>query len=207
MQSKVNILADDMGNVIRQSSNNSEYAYVRLQQDRVTFGNNGWVKKSSISTLLHGKLEDLQSLDLKANATLPGKLIIKEQLEPFSNNDPDRDLKYAGDTGIICCVDGQPIYRKTFYVVDETAQDVLIAHNNGDAIREANGTSTSVKIKNATTKEAFGVDADTVAESVGVEEEKQEGFDNTTIDDPDDLEAEEVVDEVEEVLEEETFEL
>jgi hypothetical protein len=199
MQSKVNILADDMGNVIRQSSNNSEYAYVRLQQDRVTFGNNGWVKKSSISTLLHGKLEDLQSLDLKANATLPGKLIIKEQLEPFSNNDPDRDLKYAGDTGIICCVDGQPIYRKTFYVVDETAQDVLIAHNNGDAIREANGTSTSVKIKNATTKEAFGVDADTVAESVGVEDTVEETVD-------------EVVDEVEEtveeeVLEEETFEL
>jgi hypothetical protein len=194
MQSKVNILADDMGNVIRQSSNNSEYAYVRLQQDRVTFGNNGWVKKSNVSTLLHGKLEDLQSLNLQAGATLPGKLIIKESLEPFSKNDPDRDLKYAGDTGIICCVDGQPIYRKTFYVVDETAQDVLVAHNNGDAIKEANGTTTATKIKNATVNEAFGVDADTVAESVGVED--------TT---------EEVVDEVEEseeeVLEEETFEL
>jgi hypothetical protein len=195
MQSKVNILADDMGNVIRQSSNNSEYAYVRLQQDRVTFGNNGWVKKSSISTLLHGKLEDLQSLNLKANATLPGKLIIKEQLEPFSNNDPDRDLKYAGDTGIICCVDGQPIYRKTFYVVDETAQDVLIAHNNSDAIKEANGTTTSVKIKNATVKEAFGIDADIVAESVGVQNTQEEVVD----------EVEETVEE--EVLEEETFEL
>jgi len=195
MQSKVNILADDMGNVIRQSSNNSEYAYVRLQQDRVTFGNNGWVKKSSISTLLHGKLEDLQSLNLKANATLPGKLIIKEQLEPFSNNDPDRDLKYAGDTGIICCVDGQPIYRKTFYVVDETAQDVLIAHNNSDAIKEANGTTTSVKIKNATVKEAFGIDVDIVAESVGVQNTQEEVVD----------EVEETVEE--EVLEEETFEL
>jgi hypothetical protein len=195
MQSKVNILADDMGNVIRQSSNNSEYAYVRLQQDRVTFGNNGWVKKSTISTLLHGKLEDLQSLNLKANATLPGKLIIKEQLEPFSNNDPDRDLKYAGDTGIICCVDGQPIYRKTFYVVDETAQDVLIAHNNSDAIKEANGTTTSVKIKNATVKEAFGIDADIVAESVGVQNTQEEVVD----------EVEETVEE--EVLEEETFEL
>jgi len=45
MQSKVNIVADDMGNVIRQSSTSSEYGFVRLQQDRVTFGNNGWVKK------------------------------------------------------------------------------------------------------------------------------------------------------------------
>jgi len=195
MQSKVNILADDMGNVIRQSSNNSEYGYVRLQQDRVTFGNNGWVKKSNVSTLLHGKLEDLQSLNLEAGGTLPGKLIIRESLEPFSKNDPDRDMKYAGETGIVCCVDGQPIYRKTFYVVDQTAEDVLIAHNNGDAIREANGTATTAKIKNATTSEAFGIDADKVAESVEAE-----------------VKDEEVVDEVEEnveeeVLEEETFEL
>ena len=75
MQSKVNIIADDMGNVIRQSSTSSEYGYVRLQQDRVTFGNGGWVKKSNISTLLHGKLEDLQSIGLESMTTLPGYLL------------------------------------------------------------------------------------------------------------------------------------
>ena len=64
MQTKVNIIADDMGNVIRQSSTNSEFGHVRLQQERVTFGNTGWVKKSVLSTLLHGKLEDLQRLAL-----------------------------------------------------------------------------------------------------------------------------------------------
>jgi len=36
MQTKVNIIADDMGNVIRQSSTNSEFGHVRLQQERVT---------------------------------------------------------------------------------------------------------------------------------------------------------------------------
>ena len=86
MQSKVNIVADDMGNVIRQSSTSSEYGFVRLQQDRVTFGNNGWVKKSNISTLLHGKLEDLQSLGLDTMATIPGRIVIKEQLTPFNQN-------------------------------------------------------------------------------------------------------------------------
>ena len=126
MQNSVNILADDMGNVIRQSSSNSEYGYVRLQQQRVTFSNTGWVKNSNITTLLHGKMEDLQALDLKADDTLPGKIIIKESLEPFSNNDPDRDYKYAGETGIICAVDGQPIYRKTFFVADATAEDVPV---------------------------------------------------------------------------------
>ena len=115
MQTQVNIVADDMGNVIRQSQNNSEYGYVRLAQKRVTYGNNGWVKNSNLSTLLLGKMEDLQALDLNANTILPGKIVIKESLEPFNSTDPDRDLKYAGDTGIVCCVDGQPIYRKTFF--------------------------------------------------------------------------------------------
>ena len=192
MQSKVNILADDMGNVIRQSSNNSEYGYVRLQQDRVTFGNNGWVKKSNVSTLLHGKLEDLQSLNLEAGGTLPGKLIIRESLEPFSKNDPDRDMKYAGETGIVCCVDGQPIYRKAMFTADATAQDVLIAHTNGSDIREANGSATVSKIANGK------VAAATVEQAFDIKDESTE-----------EEATEDVVDEVEEVVEEEveTFEL
>jgi hypothetical protein len=163
MQSKVNIVADDMGNVIRQSSTSSEYGFVRLQQDRVTFGNNGWVKKSNISTLLHGKLEDLQSLGLDTMATIPGRIVIKEQLTPFNQNNPDRDLKYAGDTGIICCVDGEPIYRKTFYVADAASQDVLVAHNNSDAIKEANASDFNAAKSTVAMPEdpakAFGFDA------------------------------------------------
>jgi hypothetical protein len=202
MQKQVIILADDMGNVIRQSNNNSEYGYIRLQQDRVTFGNGGWVKRSKVSTLLHGKLEDLQSLDFKANSELAGKIIIKEQLEPFNSNDPDRDYKYAGDTGIICCVDGQPIYRKTFFVADTTAQDVLLAHTNGEDIKDANGTS-------STKSNTIGVPAASVEEAFDI---KSEGFDNSTVDDVDDLEEsnDEVTDEVSEETEElveETFEL
>ena len=162
MQTKVNIIADDMGNVIRQSSTNSEFGHVRLQQERVTFGNTGWVKKSVLSTLLHGKLEDLQSLGLENVKSLPGKIVIKESLEPFNNTDPERDYKYAGDTGIICCQDGQPIYRKTFYVSDTTAEDVLVAHTNGQDIKEANGggsflNKASVKVDKATSAEAFGI--------------------------------------------------
>jgi hypothetical protein len=141
MQNKVNIVADDMGNIIRQSSNNAEFGHIRLEQQTVTFGNTGWVKSSNRTTLLHGKMDDLQSLNLNESTPLNGKIIVKESVTPFSNNDPDRDLKIAGETGIICSVDDQPIYRKTFFVADTTAQDVLIAHTNGDAIREANGLS------------------------------------------------------------------
>ena len=119
--------------------------------------------------------------------TIPGRIVIKEQLTSFSQNDPDRDLKYAGDTGIICCVDGEPIYRKTFYVADATSQDVLVAHNNGDAIKEANAS-------------AFNLDKSKVA--LPVDPVKAFGFDS------DEEVVEETTNEVEEeVLEEETFDL
>jgi hypothetical protein len=190
MQSKVNILADDMGNVVRQSNSNPEFGHVRLQQTRVTFGNTGWVKKSNISTLLHGKLEDLKEMGLESMNSLPGKIIIKEQLEPFNANDGDRDYKMAGDTGIVCCVDGQPIYRKTFYVADVTAQDVLIAHNNGLDIKEANGSG------------------NTISKATAITNAKDYGFDDSE-DDDDELTAEVTVEEEQEEVEDvaETFEL
>jgi len=181
-----------MGNVIIQSKNNPEYGYVRLQQDRVTFGNNGWVKKSNVSTLLLGKIDDLQSLNFKAGDEIAGKIVIREQLEPFNANDPERDYKYAGDTGIVCCVDGQPIYRKAMFTADATAQDVLIAHTNGSDIREANGSATVSKIANGK------VAAATVEQAFDIKDESAE-----------EEATEDVVDEVEEVVEEEveTFEL
>lgn len=179
MQSKVTILADDMGNVVRQSNSNPEFGHVRLQQTRVTFGNNGWVKKSNISTLLHGKLEDLKEMGLESMEFLPGKIIIKEQLEEFTANDGERDYKIAGDTGIVCCVDGQPIYRKTFFVADTTALDVLIAHDNGLAIRDANNLNVNKEnsVKGASA-ESFGFEDDkendeSVSEEVETEEEEE----------------------------------
>tara|TARA_R110000764_G_scaffold54201_1_gene118090 strand:- start:2285 stop:2845 length:561 start_codon:yes stop_codon:yes gene_type:complete len=186
MQSKVNIQADDMGNVVRQSNSNPEFGHVRLIQTRVTFGNGGWVKKSNISTLLHGKVEDLKELGLETMESIPGKIVIKEQLEPFSKNNSDRDYKKAGDTGIICCVDGQPIYRKTFFVTDVTAEDVLIAHNNSQDIKEANNLETS------------GSEVKIESQDYGFEDPENE-------DKVEDKVEEEEVEE--DVLEEETFEL
>ena len=139
MQKKVQIIPDELGNVIRVSQNNPEFGHVRLEQDRVSYTNSGWVDRKVVTTLLHGKTEDLREMDLHNKTELNGKIIVKESLTPFNDKDPDRDLKIAGNTGIICCQDGQPIYRKTMYTPDMNAEDTLIAHNNGDAIREANG--------------------------------------------------------------------
>lgn len=151
MQSKVQIIPDEMGNNIRMSKTNPEFGHVRVVQKRITMGTNNWVKKSELSTLIHGTIDDLKEIGYDNMTELNGKIIVKESLEPFSKNDPDRDLKIAGETGIICCYHGQPIYRKTFFTHDVNAEDETIAHTNGDAIREAN----SNFAPNAISKDVF----------------------------------------------------
>ncbi len=140
---KVTIVPDENGSVIRVSKNNPEFGHVRLTQEKVAFGAQGWVNKKVRSTLIHGTVEDLQSIGIADQTELPGHIVIREQLEAFSNDNPDRDLKIAGDTEIVCCKMGEPIYRKTFYSLDLDEGDTLVAHTNGDAIREANGTDTN----------------------------------------------------------------
>ena len=73
MQSKVIVSANAEGNVISTSAVNPEYGFVRLQQQRVTFTNSGWVQTRNLSTLLHGRVDELQTLGLKANQEMQGK--------------------------------------------------------------------------------------------------------------------------------------
>ena len=132
------IVKDDMNNAIRVSKNNAEYAHIRLSQERTMINSNGWLQTKQVTALIHGKTEELIASGIKKFKKLPGNIVIKESLTPFNKNNPDRDLKMAGNTGIVCCIDGQPIYRTTKYDATGTQEDELIAHNNGESIREAN---------------------------------------------------------------------
>ena len=167
--SKVQIVADALGNTIRQSANNPEYGYIRLTQTRSMIGANNFVNVKNLSTLIHGKIEELEQTGLQHTKEINGKIYVVEQVTPFNEENPDRDLKYAGDTGIVCATsDGEPIYRKTFYSEDENVSDILVPHANGDAIREANGTSAKVM---AEVKENKQVDLeDSIAEAESEEE-------------------------------------
>lgn len=145
MNSKVKVTADAAGNVVVPSSNNSEWGHIRVEQTRIVFEESGFARKKSVSALIPGLTEDLKSFGWKAGQEIEGKIIAKESLMPFNPKDPERDYKVAGKTGIVCCIDGQPIYRKTFYTPTESSQDVFIldengnpiSHNNTEAIRVA----------------------------------------------------------------------
>jgi hypothetical protein len=136
MEHKVTVMADQNGNVIGVSQNNPEYGYIRIAQQAIQINEDGWLRHVNRSALLKGKVTDLQLANYKEGTTLPGKIIVIESLIPFNMENPDRDLKIAGDTGIICRLDDEPIYRQTFYTQNPLATDEFINHTNKEEIRE-----------------------------------------------------------------------
>ena len=94
-----------------------------------------FLNQEQFLTLLQGTVEDLQSMHFFAGQDLEGKIQIKESLEPFSEKYPERDIKKAGETGIICSVEGNPIYRKTVYDMTGAKADKFEQHDNVDELR------------------------------------------------------------------------
>lgn len=136
MSESVKVVASKSGEVITVSKN-PEVGYIMVKQSRNMFNAQGWLEKTSVCALIHGKIKDLKGLDFKVGQELPGSIIVKERLYPFNKQNPDSHLKIAGDTGIVCSVNGESIYRKAFYTQDSTLSDELIEHDNKEEIREA----------------------------------------------------------------------
>lgn len=137
MNSKVKIKSDEVGNIIVQSKNNPEYGHIAVEQDRIVVDDRGFARKKTINALIQGKVEDLKSFGWTKSTELAGKVVIRESLEPFNAKEPERDYKIAGKTGIVCCQDGQPIYRKHLFTFNMNEQDELVAHTNVEDIKAA----------------------------------------------------------------------
>ena len=141
---KVQVVADAMGNTIRQNQNKPDYGYIRLVQKRTTISPTGFISASNLSTLLTGTIEDLEASGLQHTKEIAGKLYVVEQLSPFNEEADEaiqnRDMKRAGANGpILKAADPEtgeilPIYRKVFYSSDGSGEDTLIQHVNGDEI-------------------------------------------------------------------------
>lgn len=136
MNSKVKVVANEAGAVIN-LSNNPEFGFIRVVQVKNIFDDNGFMKRASISALIHGTVVDLEEAGYFANQELPGKIIVIESLEAFNEKNPSRGVKEAGKTGIVCTYGGMPIFRKTVYTENATAQDTYVKHDNIEEIKAA----------------------------------------------------------------------
>ena len=109
----------------------------------------GFLRSKVVTALIPGQIESLQLMDFYAGQSLDGKIVIEESLQPFNKKTPERDLKVAGSTGIVCNVDGAPIYRRTKFSFDVNAQDTYVKHTNTEEIKAAwaieNSKSSAIK--------------------------------------------------------------
>ena len=135
MTTKVKVQADDLGNVIIPTAN-PEIGYIRLEQ-KSNIINGNWVKNQKKTCLIFGKFDELKEFNFKKDQELDGQIIIEESFIPFNENNAEKEMKMAGNSGIPCLLDGQPIYRRQRYTTNMNEQDLLIQHNNTAQIKEA----------------------------------------------------------------------
>lgn len=137
--SKVRVVADQFGCLLGISKNNPEYGYILVEQEAPSFNSQGWVDMRRRTALIKGKTEQLQkmiNLNYFYNGKeLPGKIVIKEQLDPLVKDNHEIGIKKAGIDGPICVFEDMPIYRRTFYTENMNEEDELIQHTNTEEIR------------------------------------------------------------------------
>ena len=139
MNTKVVVIADETtGAVVNVSENNPEWGYVRVKQTRILADEkSGFLRAKTVTALMPGLVEDLKAAEFYAGQALTGKIVIEESLTPFNKKNPEKDLKIAGKTGIVCTVGGQPIYRRTKFSFNTQAEDTYQQHDNVEELRAA----------------------------------------------------------------------
>jgi hypothetical protein len=136
MNSKVKVVANEAGAVINLSAN-PEFGYVRVEQIKNVFDENGFMKRAKLSALIHATVVDLNEAGYFGGQELPGKIVVIESLESFNKKNPSKSVKEAGDTGVVCTYGGMPVHRKTIYTENAAAQDIYVKHDNIEEIKEA----------------------------------------------------------------------
>ena len=154
MSSKVVVLADATTKSVINLSSNPEFGFIRVEQSVNQYDDNGFLIRKKLSAIISGPISDLQDAGYYEGQLLDGKIIVQEAMEPFNGKNPERDLKVAGSTGIVCRVEGAPVYRRTLYTEKENLKDALIAHDNVDELRTAYD---SVKKSAIKPNEEFGI--------------------------------------------------
>jgi hypothetical protein len=139
MNTKVVVLADETTKaVVNVSDNNPEYGYIRVKQTRILADEkSGFLRAKTITALMPGLIDDLKACEFHEGQVISGKIVIEESLTPFNKKNPERDLKIAGKTGIVCRQDGQPIYRRTRFSFNESAADTYVEHTNSEELKAA----------------------------------------------------------------------
>ena len=139
----VTIIGNKKNEVLTVSPNNPEYGWLAVQSTQPTF-QEGFMRLGKRVAFIAGTVKQLEEyisgLNLVVGSELPGKIVIREQLEPIDANNLETGIKYpnaaAKEAGLMCSVGDQPVYRRAFYTPDLSIIDTLVQHHNGADIKE-----------------------------------------------------------------------
>ncbi len=138
MKGKVKVCTYE-GAVVVPNKNNPEFGSIRVEQEVSSF-NGGFMESKTRSAFINGRTDELKKFvtanGITEGSLLDGNIVIKESIEPIIAERPDYGQKVAGDTGVICKLGGQPIYRQSLFTTSEES-DELLKHDNGDEIKLA----------------------------------------------------------------------
>lgn len=137
MHNPVIIIPAPDGSVIRVSEKNPEYGSVRVEQEVIEFNDRGFAGSKNRVAFIRGELSFLHKMNFKGGQVLPGRIVVKETLQPIDPNNLEYGLKKASKDGPVCRVDDEPIYRNSFYTEDSKIEDEFIKHTNTAEIRLA----------------------------------------------------------------------
>lgn len=116
----------ETGLVITPSVNKPEFGTIRIDQEANVF-TNGFFAVQKRTAFVRGRITDLESLGLKDDSTLDGKIIRKESFEPFYEN---QEPKINPQTNEVILTDGRPTYLEFEYTEDKDASDHWVAESN-----------------------------------------------------------------------------
>ena len=132
MNNSVKIIKNPKSGLVVTPSSNPEFGYVTVKSESMQF-KGGFGRKVVLTALITIAMADADAVH--EGQVLPGKIVVKESLEPTNADNLDQDIKIAGESNIPCTVGGAPIYRTTEFTEDMTASSTFVEHDNGDAIK------------------------------------------------------------------------
>jgi len=110
------------GNVITPSKN-PEWGTIRVDASTQSM-ENGILNVSNRTAFIRGKIKDLESLNLKAEQVLSGKIVKQESFTPFYEG---QNPKINPTTGEVVLKDGKKLFLNYVYTSDLNAStDVFI---------------------------------------------------------------------------------
>ncbi len=138
-RNQVLVHGNEKGEVIIHAKSGNGYAHIKVSMERMVVDEVGYARKKQIFAQIAGLAKDLEGFGWRSGQMVRGNIVIKERLEPFNSNDPNRDAKRVGKTNTLFKFEGKTIYKKNVYTSDEDAHDLFRDHDNFEEVNKALG--------------------------------------------------------------------